>query len=310
MKTIRRDDFQKIGIDKDDDLIAITVRQWKCFMSNGIDGINGSLLYLHLIFTARLQETNQVKAKDKYICKGLSWGADKTRRTKSWLVKNGFIEYVRIRNPDGTLGEVYIKINFLLSHLYRHIDSGGDEATTGLVSNPVVEPASGYKRQMLKEININSLSVVEETLSRSICEKWYSAYSKYAQRDVRPKSGDYAAAIKLIQHCPELSDDISDSLIDKAISNHFEKWKNAWFLTVDVTRPLPESSRQPYWNFRNFCNYFIEILNLDLIELCSIGEKNAKSKNIASAKRGAGISGEARESIIRKVEDEIKGGKV
>ena len=310
MKTIRRDDFQKIRIEKDDDLIAITVRQYKYFLKNGSDGINGYLLYSHLIFTARLQETNQVKASNTYICNGLSWGADKIRRVKSWLFKNGLIEYVRIRNPDGTLGEVYIKINFLLSHLYRHNDPGDEESTTGLVSHPVVEPTSGYKTQMLKEININSLSIGEETFSRNICEKWYSAYSKYAQRVARPKSGDYAAAMKLIQHCPELSGDISDSLIDKAISNHFEKWKNAWFLTVDVTRQLPESSHQPYWNFRNFCNYFIEILNLDLIELCSIGEKNAKSKNIASAKRGAGISGEARESIIRKVEDEIKGGKV
>lgn len=310
MEAYNRRDFEKTRINKDADLIAITVQQYKFFLKHGSVGRNGFNLYMHLVFTARLQETNQVKANDSYICNGLQWGKEKTKRVKAWLVRNRLISYVWIRNPDGTLAENYIKINFLLSHLYKPDDSAKDELTIGMESLPTVEQAYGCETQMLKEININSLSVVEETLSRSICEKWYSAYSKYAQRDVRPKSGDYAAAIKLIQHCPELSDDISDSLIDKAISNHFEKWKNAWFLTVDVTRPLPESSRQPYWNFRNFCNYFIEILNLDLIELCSIGEKNAKSKNIASAKRGAGISGEARESIIRKVEDEIKGGKV
>lgn len=81
------------------DLIAITVRQYKFFMSNGSDGINGLLLYSFFIYAARLQVE---KVNDAFIRKSLSWGAEKTRRTKNWLAQNGFITY----------GEDYITVKF------------------------------------------------------------------------------------------------------------------------------------------------------------------------------------------------------
>lgn len=100
----------KVEIDIDDDLIFITVGMYKMFMKLEFGG-DAFLLYSHLMFTARRQKTNSVYAKDVYLKKGLGWGGDKVKRTKSILKKMGLIEYIRRVDPKtGKFTEVYIKL--------------------------------------------------------------------------------------------------------------------------------------------------------------------------------------------------------
>jgi hypothetical protein len=73
----------------------------------------GEGMYEHLIFTARLQATQQVRANNSYLAKGLGWGQAKVKQAKSWLHNAGLIEYVRARKDNGLLGEVYIRLSYL-----------------------------------------------------------------------------------------------------------------------------------------------------------------------------------------------------
>jgi hypothetical protein len=309
MKSISREKFNTIRIDKDNDLIAITVKAYKFFISNGPEGNDALKLYLHLIFTARMQETNQVAARDVYICRGLSWGKDKTKRVKSWLAKNGLIEYIRIRNTDGTLDQVYIKINFLLSHFYKSEKPETNDLTTGVDSHPVAEPAYGCETQMLKEININSLSDTDIRIANEVCDKWYSAYSKYTKFETKPQLSDHSAAIRLIHSCPELRLDNGPDLINKAIVNHFENWRLEWFLKTEISRKLPDSLQKPYWNFRNFCTHFSEILRIDSEETSQPVISQKKQSNRKYRKDDTYVSEETRDSIILKIESEMGGTK-
>ena len=49
------------------DLIFVTRKQYKMFYAHGKVGMEAMYLYLHLMFTAREQETNQVWANENYL---------------------------------------------------------------------------------------------------------------------------------------------------------------------------------------------------------------------------------------------------
>lgn len=62
-----------ISIDEDQ-LPGITVGVYKAFLKRGKDGIEALAVYQHLLFTYRLQHTNQIWATDEYIAKGIHIG--------------------------------------------------------------------------------------------------------------------------------------------------------------------------------------------------------------------------------------------
>jgi hypothetical protein len=130
-----------IRIDLDGDILFLTISKYKMFLASP-RGIEAMSLYLHLMFTARLQSTNSVKAKDIYLKNGLGWGDAKLKRAKSFLKKKKLIEYVQRRNGDGTLGEQYINV----------IVSGGSisEPPVQETTLPVDRP-TGSEQQMLEE---------------------------------------------------------------------------------------------------------------------------------------------------------------
>jgi hypothetical protein len=108
-----RSEIASIRLDKDQDFILISVGLYRLFLSAGPAGREAKDLYEHLIFTARLQETQQVKANNVYLGRGLCWGQAKVKAAKAWLYNAGLIDYVQTRNEGGQLGEVYIKLSFL-----------------------------------------------------------------------------------------------------------------------------------------------------------------------------------------------------
>lgn len=103
-------EIENIGMDIEEDILFLTIGKYKMFMSEGATGRDAQSLYLHLMFTAKLQKTNQIKATDTYLKKGLSMGADKLRKAKNLLKKMGLIKTV-VRRDNGKITGHYIKVH-------------------------------------------------------------------------------------------------------------------------------------------------------------------------------------------------------
>jgi len=127
--------------------IPVSVGQYEFFMANGKDGMDALLVLMHLIYTGRRQQTNQVWASVSYIRKGLSMGADRLKRAKSFLHEHGFIEYIQNRDEQTKqVGKTYIKVVYM------------PKKAGGLKSRPPVNRTTGNGQEMLKENNTNALN--------------------------------------------------------------------------------------------------------------------------------------------------------
>jgi hypothetical protein len=133
-------DWSKVGIENEADIIFITVKKYKFFFaekkSGGIDAL---LLYLHLMFTARVQETASVYAKDSYLRKGLGFGEKRLKRAKAFLHKANLIEYKQSRDSSGLFEEKYIIVKI------------SDKLPVGSSTTPAVNRTSGQEEQMLSK---------------------------------------------------------------------------------------------------------------------------------------------------------------
>ena len=87
-------DTDQVEIDVDDDLIFVTVGVYKMFIK--IDyGMDALLLYLHLMFTAKMQSVYDVNLR-----KGLGWSRNKIVRIKDILKEMGLIECTGKVDPE------------------------------------------------------------------------------------------------------------------------------------------------------------------------------------------------------------------
>ena len=140
--------IDEIRIDKDTDLLVVTVGLHRAFIAKGRLGLEAEQLYMHLQFTARLQETNQVKAKDVYLRRGLKLGIAKVKSLKSILKKMGLIDYVQARDELGRLGEQYILVKLMSREsAAAEMSYGWDEKHTAGTEIR----STGSSQQMLKE---------------------------------------------------------------------------------------------------------------------------------------------------------------
>ncbi|TAH55186.1 MAG: hypothetical protein EWM51_03635 [Treponema sp.] len=127
-----RERAELISIDKSYDIIPVSVGLYSMFLANGKEGMTALMVYQHLIYTGRLQETNQVWANDEYLANALPFGKEAIRRAKTFLHRKGLIKYVQDRT-QGRLGPVYIRICFMTSA------QGG--STGGMEEVPDIDPA-------------------------------------------------------------------------------------------------------------------------------------------------------------------------
>jgi hypothetical protein len=140
-------DFQNVRMDADGDLIFFTVGLYKLFMQGGKVGQDAKLLYEHLMFTARLQATNTVRANDQYLRNGLGWGVDKLKAAKSWLRKRDLIRYVRRRDEHGKLGSIFIQITYLQSAAKARTKKEDDEFVEDPSQGSLFEESSTVPQQ-------------------------------------------------------------------------------------------------------------------------------------------------------------------
>lgn len=74
-------------------------------------------LYMFYYYTAKWQETNQVKATTSYVSKGLGWGKETVKKYKKQLKKMDLIEDKKQRDEEtGQIEGWYVKVNFLWSN--------------------------------------------------------------------------------------------------------------------------------------------------------------------------------------------------
>jgi hypothetical protein len=105
--------YENISIEKAHDIIPISVGLYGMFLANGKDGMNALAVYQHLIYTARLQETNQPWANNVYIGNALPLGQESIRKAKTFLHRKGLIKYVQTRGESGQMGKTFIRICFI-----------------------------------------------------------------------------------------------------------------------------------------------------------------------------------------------------
>jgi hypothetical protein len=145
-------DIDKIRIEQDEDILFLTIKKYKLFLKHqeegGLDAMN---LYLHYMFTARLQHTNVIKANDAYVRKGLGWGILKLKKSKSLLKKWKLIEYKQDRNAGGQMQEQYIFLRISSSLPQDNIYTGGTNIIPPVQKTaPPVDRPTGDEKQMLE----------------------------------------------------------------------------------------------------------------------------------------------------------------
>jgi hypothetical protein len=73
----------------------------------------GRALYFHLLYTARRQKTNVVKATDTYLKNGIGIGDTKLKKAKAELKKLDLIKYVKRRDHSGKITGFYIHVGYI-----------------------------------------------------------------------------------------------------------------------------------------------------------------------------------------------------
>ena len=102
--------IDNISIEFDGDLIFVTVAKYKLFLSYGKIGMDAYLLYSHLMFTCKLQQTNSIKAKEIYLRQGLNWGKDRLYKAKKLLKQLEIIKEIQKKDKNGRFSGSYIVV--------------------------------------------------------------------------------------------------------------------------------------------------------------------------------------------------------
>lgn len=102
--------YENIGVENDGDIIFITISKYKLFLSYGKVGIDAMTLYLHLMFTARLQATNKVWASNYYVRQGLKWSKERLLKAKNLLSDLDLISQEQKKDDAGKFQKTYITV--------------------------------------------------------------------------------------------------------------------------------------------------------------------------------------------------------
>ena len=93
------------AVDENQDYLPpITMGMYRVFMAKGRAGMHALTVYMHLLFTYRLQKTDHVYATNNYLQRGLCMGIHMVEHAKSLLREMGHIE--TIKRKDSTTGKI------------------------------------------------------------------------------------------------------------------------------------------------------------------------------------------------------------
>jgi len=144
-------DADRYAVDGDQDhLPALTVGMYRAFLARGKRGMEALQVYLHLLFTYRLQKTDSVYAVNSYIQHGICMGEHRVKAAKSLLRSMGLIQAVRTREK-GRIVQNYTRLNLLPNPGLTVGADSAPPATVGAVTARVENRTCGSGPQMLEE---------------------------------------------------------------------------------------------------------------------------------------------------------------
>ncbi len=136
-----------------DQLPSITIGLYEAFMARGEAGHDALLAYMHLLYTYRRQNTNQVWATQSYLMKGLRMGRNKVTAARGLLKEIGIAQSVDVRDPvTRRITGHYIKLNLLPNPGKAILPESGTVVSTVPESHTTGKPQGGVSRQMLEEV--------------------------------------------------------------------------------------------------------------------------------------------------------------
>ena len=97
------------NIELEEDILWMTTGKYKLLLQDD-NGSDALVLYMHLMFTARLQQTNSVKANNWYLQKGLKWGKTRLQKAKKTLFDMGLIQEITRKDNAGKFTGKYIQV--------------------------------------------------------------------------------------------------------------------------------------------------------------------------------------------------------
>lgn len=144
---------KKIDVSLEKEVCMVTTRTLHELFKKNPDSVS---LYMFYYYTAKWQETNQIKAVSSYCKKGLGWGDEKFNKAKKTLTETGLIEdFKRLDLKTKKITGWYVKLNYIFK-----------KKTSEAVSRGVDEPVGGFQEtNALSANNINALSANKERLS-------------------------------------------------------------------------------------------------------------------------------------------------
>jgi hypothetical protein len=243
---------KKINIDKiktevDGDLIFVTVAKYKLFLSYGKIGMDAYLLYSHLIFTARLQQTNQVKATNLYLRQGLCWTKERLSKAKNLLYDLSLIETIKTRDEFNKFTGAYIKVKtkttpFEIEQIKKNKQEIVQEPEKPDCGNPGVRFSTTNaltKNKMLKQKNKYI------AFFKSIIEVWNNSYiivhsDKYLENNIKKKHYD------ILKNNSEKNIIAAIKLYKEILVDNKYYWTKKWtlleFLSRGLEKFMPETN--------------------------------------------------------------------
>lgn len=71
-------------------------------------------LYIKLLAQTRMQETNQTLSKNEFLQKAMWWWRERLQAAKKVLNELGLIDYLQIRDDQGKMKAMYVRVNYLI----------------------------------------------------------------------------------------------------------------------------------------------------------------------------------------------------
>lgn len=161
-----------------DSLVAIPIKTITRILSVENQG-DVLALYIFYLYTAKWQKTNQARATNNYVKKGIGMGDIKLLKAQKSLIELGLIEKITKRNDTGQITGRYIKVNHIIKK------STIKNAISHVVENPEVgEPSGGFQETNALSIGIrnalsnNNLNASLISLEENLFNSFYAMYPR------------------------------------------------------------------------------------------------------------------------------------
>jgi hypothetical protein len=151
---MNKENLNNIGVELDGEIIFVTVAKYKLFMHYGKVGMDALILYMHYMFTARLQYTNSVKANSIYCRSGLGWTKTRFQKAKNLLMELELISNIVRKDDKGKIVGSFIAVKTTTTPFeFKEIPASTDPKT-----HPPANPPAGKMTTNALTNNRNALT--------------------------------------------------------------------------------------------------------------------------------------------------------